>query len=200
MPSRITREFKTGSKNWIAFLDGRMSANDLIEQEYLGPIAIEVQTALKETGEYTKSLLADTVTGWSDPPIFIVDARGNVRDLQKARVELVFFATGSGAEKWKWVDEGTTPHEIPKAGRRPISPMPLRPHTPRTLPGQGLPKSSGSGEHGDPYGYVMKVHHPGIRARHFSERIVEHLKNDKSLGFRARMHAALNRAKRRLKA
>lgn len=199
MPSRITREFKTGSKNWIAFLDGRMSASDLLEKEYLGPIAIEVQTALEQTGEYTKSLLADTVTGWSDPPVFVVSARGDVRNLQKAKVELVFLATGSGAEKWGWIDKGTTPHEIPKAGRRPINPMPMRPHTPRTLPGQGLPKSSGSGEHGDPGGYRMKVKNNFIRARKFSERIVEHLKTDGSLGFRARIHAALNRAKRRLK-
>lgn len=196
--AKLTKTFRTGSKNWQAFFDGKLSGKELFEQEYRGPIAKEVQDEMVATGQYVDGLLEDTVIGWSNPPTFIADVRGRITDPGDAKVELVFFATGENAKRWTWIDQGTAVHDIPQANRNALRPMPVRGYSPRTSPGAGLPKSTGSGAHGSPKGYARKIRQ-SIRARHFTERITEHMQRDGTNGFAARITKAVKRAITRLK-
>lgn len=194
--AKVSIEFKKGSRNWQAFYDGKLSGDELFKREYYAPIADEITKALPQSGDQVIQLLEDTVTGWSEPPVFVVNARANMRDPDNASAEVVFLITGPGAVKWNWIDKGTKLHRIPRAGRKPISPMPIRPYNSRTSSGTGLPKSSGSGVHEGAVAFRNVVYQQ-IKPRDFTGRIQEFLRRDNS-GFKNTIRNAIRRAKTRL--
>lgn len=194
--AKVTYEFKTGSKNWEALFNGQISGKELFDREYFGPIAVEVEKSINESGLTVKKLLEDTVTGWNDPPTFVIDARVNVRNINMASAEVVFLVTGDGAKNWLRIDRGTPKHRIPKAGKNPIRPMPMRPYAASTSPGSGLPKSIGRGVHGYPESFRQSVVQ-SIRARDFQGRISEYMRTDPN-GFKGNLRKAIARAKTRI--
>ena len=119
-----------------------------------------------------------TVRTWNDPPKF------RVRNIKQG------FEITTNSKIYRWVDEGTREHKIPKSPR--LTTWVGGKYTPKTQPGLKRFTSRKGGLANSRYVTTEQVIHPGTEAREFSSRI-----RDK---WRARMQdqirAALQRAAR----
>jgi len=115
-----------------------------------------VRVATREVAVEAQTLFERTVHTWTNPPQFTIEeARGT-------------FRVGTDDPRYKWVDEGTRPHEI-----RPRRASVLRftgPYQPKTKPGV---LASYAGGRGRIVIWAQRVMHPGTEARGFSTIIRE---------------------------
>lgn len=120
--------------------------------------------ALDREIQIDKRMLQKTVTTWSSPkPVFKTEAKVSTTEGATARA-------WTDSDKWNWVDQGTESHPIPVRnapylvfrwgpGRRPKTKV-------RTL-------GSGRGAQGRNWAKRKIVQHPGIKAREFSQEVIE---------------------------
>jgi hypothetical protein len=123
-------------------------------------------SAIEQEGKEEARLLKQTTSGWSGkkPDIdYTIYRKGNDIILHIGPQ-----GRGKGADKWRWIDEGTKPHVItPKVARR------LRFKTGYT-PGsrRGTLKTTRGRASGKTV-YAKKVNHPGISAREWSKTLLK---------------------------
>lgn len=113
-----------------------------------------VEKGMKEAAEAAKADFEKTVATWEHKPSFVITEEGNGE-----------FSVGTDDEIYSFVDRGTDPYTIRPHGRV----LKFSPGSrPKTRPGV---ITSGSGGRGGGVVYTRVVHHPGIKARLFTQQL-----------------------------
>lgn len=119
---------------------------------------LAVLNKLREVGKEIQADFEGTVSTWKHKPTFKVEisTAGGQPSV----------TVGTADEKYKWVDEGTSPHVIvPKKAK--ILRFPSK-SVPKTRPGN---LTAGAGMVGGDEVFAHVVLHPGTQPRKFSEKI-----------------------------
>jgi hypothetical protein len=144
-----------------------------------------LMAALKEVGKVIKKDFEDTTKYWKHKPKFEILA-----DLSGPG-PFVYVATDD--EIYRYVNEGTKPHEIwagaytGKSNKRALAFPSV--FTPKTKPGS---LTSGRGRRGRVDTFVPMVHHPGTEAREFDKLIEE----KRAKWYKRQMEDAMRKARR----
>lgn len=121
---------------------------------------------LKQVTDEGKATLETVTDGWENRPRF--------RSSTEQRGQKVTMSVTTDSDIFNWVDKGTQPHRIPRAGR---SFMAFQgEYRPRTSPGR-LQFNFGGGVSGGPTVFAQVVQHPGIEARNFTARVASQMKS-----------------------
>lgn len=130
-----------------------------------GKARLTVLNKLREVGKEIQEDFEGTVATWNHKPTFKIDisTAGGQPSV----------TVGTADEKYKWVDEGTSPHVIvPKKAK--ILRFPGK-SVPKTRPGN---LKAGAGMVGGDEVFAHVVLHPGTQPRKFSEKIKNKWKSE----------------------
>lgn len=114
-----------------------------------------VKKGMRDAAEAVKLDFELTTQGWKHKVTFTITEVGDT-DL----------AVGTDDEIWKWVDEGTKPHDI-VARNGALLRIPTG-GAAKTIPGR---LTSGAGARGSVIIFRKRVRHPGTKARRFTQEI-----------------------------
>jgi len=146
---------------------------------------LSIVAGLEEFAEIVQGDLEKTTRTWAEPVDFDIEITQTSKVLEGVKDVKITFETDD--MRWIWTDEGTKPHIIkPKPSNKRGLLFFNSKFTPKTKPGS---LRSGKGFSGPPKVSKAIVHHPGTKAREFSQQI----KKKRALKFRQVMNAALKR-------
>lgn len=140
-----------------------------------------IQAGLNETAKEGIRLLARTVNTWEDPkPQFKIQIGSNQ----------YVVSIGTDNKLWAMLNEGTEPHIIrPRKAKR------LAFQTgglPKTFPRQLISSTGGQGYH---WTFATEVHHPGTKAREWTQTAAKKLRPQLKRDMNAAIKQALRSAK-----
>ena len=121
----------------------------------------EIIKGAEEAGKILLDAHQRVTTTWDPPPKF--EIRPTNITMKSKRI---IVGVGTDDMRWKWTDEGTKPHIIrPKNAKRLMFPTNF---SPKSRPGR---LQAYAGSSGPPMAVAMEVHHPGTKARNFTDQI-----------------------------
>jgi len=132
------------------------------------------------------------VANWENKPDFKA-----LKRIRRNGITVFVYASGEAAEIWRYVTGGTKPHPI--TPKRPGYPLRFNwggpgSYKPKTLP---IGKIGGPGKVTGPEVRLMRVQHPGTKARRFEEAIADDYKRTFARDIENAMRRGLRRARRR---
>jgi hypothetical protein len=119
----------------------------------------------KKTVPEVKAMFRATVYGWANKPTF------NQKLTRRANsISEEVWASGDNAQQYEWVSNGTAPHPIPVSG---TTYMHFKWGGKGSYKASSKPDIIKSGRHykTGPFVTMMRVNHPGIKARRFDRAI-----------------------------
>jgi hypothetical protein len=146
-----------------------------------------LQTEFEKYAPFLVKSFERTTTNWQgEKPVFSPIIKGSPKSREMV-LQIRVVGPEKGRKKWKWLNEGTSPHVI-----KPKGPYPLRFRTgyqAGSKPKQLFTiRGSASGDEVR----AMEVHHPGFPAREWSDLIIKEHQDP----FRRWMDAAMGHAAR----